>query len=550
MKKIYYIIDIKKRIKNKVSFDKYIKKNSKILSLTPYSCFLLEQNKFAYSTYHSICSVKEFSCKVFNEYEKLENELNVYPEYTTLFRHLAIVKTYEIYLMILFQFIKEKKQQGYFIVYITDTNKIEDISKFSLMSNDSSGLHYCEDINKTIFINKKDNLFYRIKSINRQILTLFYKLNLLGILIKRITQKQKYILNYEHKYFQNFWKNLSPVNIKTFISKEKYKVFRKNIEETFINNKYPLSFLYKDVLNKMDIAIAQSNFQETLSLKPFTYISTCKDSIRNILYKKNKIPRIFWQHGSYIHEHIFLKSNEISIADINFVSNEYTKKIFLKSDAVSVYTVGSIGFNYKLRDKKCVYDYVYIINNMHYSWSGTYIDAKSASYHMDAYNLYKRHKEIIDLFGIKLQDKKLCIKIQPGIFTGNMLYIPFLELSKKFNNVTIEFIKPLKKLFEESKYIISDYFSSEFINRNLHYNRDIILFQNSPTPLPEETLDDMNKMFILVDTVDDLEDKIKNIEKITKNRKRYDDIIEYYSSKKCDTKKIVAEILEKELNGR
>jgi len=52
-----------------------------------------------------------------------------------------------------------------------------------------------------------------------------------------------------------------------------------------------------------------------------------------------------------------------------------------------------------------------------------------------------------------------------------------------------------------------------------------------------------------VDTIDDLEDKVKNIENITKNRKRYDDIIEYYSSKKCDTKKLVLEILKKELNG-
>ena len=43
---------------------------------------------------------------------------------------------------------------------------------------------------------------------------------------------------------------------------------------------------------------------------------------------------------------------------------------------------------------------------------------------------------------------------------------------------------------------------------------------------------------------------MENIEKITKNRKRYDDIIEYYSSKKCDTKKVVTQILEKELNAR
>ena len=37
------------------------------------------------------------------------------------------------------------------------------------------------------------------------------------------------------------------------------------------------------------------------------------------------------------------------------------------------------------------------------------------------------------------------------------------------------------------------YFSSEFINRELHYKRDIILFQGKPTPLPEETIEDMKK---------------------------------------------------------
>ena len=60
----------------------------------------------------------------------------------------------------------------------------------------------------------------------------------------------------------------------------------------------------------------------------------------------------------------------------------------------------------------------------------------------------------------------------------------------------------------------------------------------------------MEKMFILVDTVEELHEKIKNIEEISKNRKRYDDIIEYYSSKKCDTKKVVIDILEKEFNER
>ena len=49
----------------------------------------------------------------------------------------------------------------------------------------------------------------------------------------------------------------------------------------------------------------------------------------------------------------------------------------------------------------------------------------------------------------------------------------------------------------------------------------------------------MNKLFILVDSPKELEKKIKNIEKICKNRKRYDDLINYYASNEFDTKNII-----------
>jgi hypothetical protein len=192
---------------------------------------------------------------------------------------------------------------------------------------------------------------------------------------------------------------------------------------------------------------------------------------------------------------------------------------------------------------------VYITYNGNYAGNISYIESDESLYSMDGYEIYQRHKNIIEYFGKRCPLKKFCIKMHPGIISYG-LYVPVLELSRKYNNIHIEFSTPLFSLIEESTYIISDYFSSEFINRELHYKRDIILFKGAPLQLPKEIIEDMKKMFILVETVDDLEDKIINIESITKNRKRYDDIIEYYSSKKCDTKKIVTEILEKELHGR
>ena len=151
--------------------------------------------------------------------------------------------------------------------------------------------------------------------------------------------------------------------------------------------------------------------------------------IKNLLYKSNNIPRLFWQHGSYFHEHIFLDYLEIAVADINFVINEYAKKLFLAEGAKSVYNVGSINFNKEIKDKKRVYDYIYIVNNMHYSWSCTYIDSSTASYTMDGNNLYKRHSDIIKLFGESFRDKKICIKMQPSI-VGELLYVPLLVLSR------------------------------------------------------------------------------------------------------------------------
>ena len=206
-------------------------------------------------------------------------------------------------------------------------------------------------------------------------------------------------------------------------------------------------------------------------------------------------------------------------------------------------------FNQPIKERKKVYDFLYITQGHDYMGNLQYVDFPNSLHSFDGYELYQRHKKVIHLFGTKFKDKNIIIRVHPAVVTTGV-YVPFWELAEPYPNITIDVSIPIQTLIEKSKYIISDYFTSEFINRELHYKRDIILFQGAPTPLPEETVEDMNKMFILVETVDDLEKKVSNIETITKDRPRYDDIIEYYSSKKCDTKKVVTEILEKELNAR
>ena len=66
------------------------------------------------------------------------------------------------------------------------------------------------------------------------------------------------------------------------------------------------------------------------NIRRFTFLANNNDYFTNIIYKINNITRVFMQHGSYYHENYYLKYNEILPADINFVFNDYTNKLFLK----------------------------------------------------------------------------------------------------------------------------------------------------------------------------------------------------------------------------
>jgi hypothetical protein len=81
----------------------------------------------------------------------------------------------------------------------------------------------------------------------------------------------------------------------------------------------------------------------------------------------------------------------------------------------------------------------------------------------------------------------------------------------------------------------------------LHYKRDILLFKNS-LGLDSAILSDIEKLYILVDNIDDLERKILNIQNISALKSRDKSLIEYYSSKDIDTKSVVWNILNSKLN--
>jgi hypothetical protein len=542
------ILDIKKKHNIKLLKDKLSMISSssdKILSLTPYSTYLLDQINLKYNTFHDLYSVEEFRELVISKYIKMNRIFNQYSDLSYLARRIIQLTTYETYIEVINKFVAKNKSQ-YSIIYITDTSNMN-ITINNIFSNKLSMLHFNKEINEIIIIESKSTVFYLFNQFLNKIKSVCNNRDFFKKFLNKIINKYK--VSYDNLYFSELTK-------KTYIidkSKQEYSdlvIFKNLCLENLINidNEKLWKFLYENIFNNLENDFTNYKIEDTSNL--FSYLSNNKSYIKTKILRLNKIPTIFTQHGSYLYNHFFYKNCEIIPANINFVSNEYTKEKFTKIKKNSIYNVGSILFNYEIKFKKLDYDYLYITYNTNYSGNTNYVESEDCLHSMDANFIFNKHKSIIDLFGTRFKNKTICIKIQPGIMTGSMLYIPFLELSEDYPNITIEFSVPIRKLIQKSKYIISDYFSSEFINRELHYKRDIILFKGAPLPLPKETLENMKKMFILVDTIDDLADKIINIESVTKNRKRYGDIIEYYSSKKCDTKKVVTEILEKELNGR
>ncbi|MFA6136930.1 MAG: hypothetical protein WC667_02470 [Sulfurimonas sp.] len=548
--KYFYIVDIRYKQKT-LDLSKYIvDKKSEIMALTPYSNYLLDNSGFEYSTFHTlVMTVEKFHKLTLEKYQEIEFFFSKCREYSFLFRDIAFILTYEIYIELLFKFLENKRNENYKIVYITDSSSTQD-NDMNLTSNDKSCIWQCKSIEKFIYINNKNLFFYKVKNLEYNFLTLVYRKNILKKIFDRYVNpiKNKVLLSYDNVIFQNIYSSLKPVVVDIEIPYQKINIFLSELEKYLIREEQ-LSFisnLYIELLVKFKNTISSQIIPSSIKIHPFVFLSNNQNYFEILLYENNKIPKIFMQHGSYLQENIFLKYGEIYPADINFVFNDFTKKLFEKKGAKKAYSVGSINFNYQILEKEKKYDFLYIIYCTSYSYSGMQIFSDVNLLSVDAKNIFERHAKTIELFGKKFKDKKLCIKIQAGIFRHSMLYVPFLELSREYINIDIEFVVPISKLIEKSKYIISDYFSSEFTNRELHYKRDIILFQGAPILLPEETIEDMDKMFILVETVDDLKDKVENIEKITKSRKRYDDIIERYSSKKCNTRKITIEILEKE----
>ncbi|WP_221274530.1 hypothetical protein [Thaumasiovibrio subtropicus] len=147
--------------------------------------------------------------------------------------------------------------------------------------------------------------------------------------------------------------------------------------------------------------------------------------------------------------------------------------------------------------------------------------------------IYRRHKFIIELFGEKLKNKNICIKLQQGVCLGNFQYVPLEELAEKYDNIKVVYDTPLNKIISKSECIISDYFSSEFSNYNILRNYPVILFNDIIRLENAEIESDLSKFIALASSNDDIS-KLLNKEDLVQNlkqcREKNSRIIEYYSS--------------------
>jgi len=388
-----------------------------------------------------------------------------------------------------------------------------------------------DNIDKKFYL--KNTLFIKFKSLYRK-----------NIFLKLLAKLQGISLSYDNIHLYKIFSKLDKIEIEKNIEEDEIEPILNQIGELSKKSRF-LSKEYLLIYKNIESIFLQPT--SSITIHPFTFLTTYNDFKDTILYKKNKIPKFFMQHGNYIQENIFLKYNEIYPADINFVFNDYTKKFFEKRGAKRVYSVGSENFNYKIENRKNIkYDFLYIAYCTNYAYSGMQVFVEDNRLSIDGNDIHLRHKSIIELFGKKLTDKRLCIKLQYGIVSKNMNYIPLLELSKKYKNIKIEFIEPLSNLFNNSKYIISDYISSEFINRELLYKKDIFLFKNT-FPIPKDILTDLEKIYIFIEDIRDLKSKIENLNSIVEGRVKDRAIIEYYSSKNIDTKKEINRVVSAQL---
>lgn len=515
-------VDIKKKVDEKKTLDLLVNQpeGTIYISLSPYSCYLLDHLEIKYLTFHSFLSETKFRDNVLGVLSQIDALLTgPYVAAGMEFVKLISVREYKKNIAAIYN-----QYQGSDVLYVHNYLELSRSHAFSILKERGA---------KHLFIGIKDESEDLVP--NRKGFLSLFTLNFLKRILSRIigvdsSYDWPFFFGSVYRYSKIKFKNNTTINEEGLTSSE-----LKSAVEGILKESNPELDQIFDLVEKYT--------KDRKDYKRVTFQTW--GSLKDCIYASNNFG-IFYQHGNYFYKNLILKYCEIFPASVNFVFNDYTKKQFEEMGATNVYSVGSLVLNKKIKNRNLEFDFVFITQFHDYLAELQYVDFDNSCHSFDGHNLYKKHKAIIALFGERFRDKRILIKVHPAIL-NSASYVPYWELSNEYDNIVIDISMPMENAIGISKYIISDYFTTTFINRDLHYQRDIIMFDGSPTPMPENTREDMNKMFILVNSVEELADKIENIEKICEHRIRDDAVIEYYSSKKCNTKARVKKILLEEM---
>lgn len=529
MKKKLIIVDINRKKKSNPIANIDIDSNCEVLSLSVYSNYLLDTSLIEYKNFHDYVSEKQYLSDVIELYDEILDLFADSPSFCFLFYELSLLVTKFKYFECLKSIIEDYKVKGYEVGLVSDARH-----SVSYLKNEQT-LSSLLDL--SFFIEDDDDFFYRKN-----------KLKFSGSLFRYKNIKKFFSKIFTPSDF-NFYKY---GNLKIKKSIKKVCVFERKLnEDKVFENHKELTLQYEKLLVQFEEKFGASSVYHSIShvifsiiskaspekinfqndeVYPFTYIHKEVDYQEILRHRVKGLPVVISQHGSYVDDYSMqLKLSEITPADINLVCNEYTKEYFESQGSKSVHVVGNILFEPEVEAKKLKYDYLYLVYCSGYSSDAGCVLGLDYLSPQNYSDLFKRHQSVIELFGEKCSEKTLCIKIKSSIMLGGA-YAPFIELAKKYNNISIEFIEPIEKLISVTGCILSDYYSSNFIARDMHIKKDIILFSGTPCQFPVNIKKDLEKMFVFIQSVSELDYVVSNMKDVFGKKVRDIELIEKYSS--------------------
>lgn len=497
------VVDIKTKLKRNML--PRFNGNDTHIALTPYSQHILKEQGIKYKTFHDMIGLDEYHSQVLGRIKKIErSDFFIKSENKYYLRDVAKFICLEIYIEVI------KEVLGSFECKYLRCSKLSVNNLDEYIDFDEVQFFSCVD--KLFYLEKKAKYVFS-NIINKGLVKL--KSNILPSRKFFTYEAMQYFSIFKH-YCVNSLEGMPKINVDLYLWMIEENIYNEKIREKAIDH----------LADKGNVYIPRI-------CTPFNYIDGYENYFRLQAYRKMNVPIVFFQHGSYVHEDYFLKYNEVLCSDRNVVFNRFTKEMFENYGAKDVIQLEAKYLSKPIKNKKKTFDYIYITHCSYYGSSGTYISSELPNGSADAKNVFERHVDIIKLFGEKYPDKNICIKIQPGIHTGTMNYVPLSEIASKYTNVTIEAVKSLVELFSISEVVISDYYSTEFMNYNLISSKKIILFNDIFT-VDSSIIEEVSQFLTVLYNITELDCWIAAPE-IFDDKVDTNELIKKYTTEKVDS---------------